>query len=162
MPRLLFGEVFFSHSLNPSEIIALIKRERISVVAAVPRQLETLREKIEHDYASRGELERFRRRFESSEGKHFLRRWLIFRDVHRLFGWKFWAFVSGGATLDEETEEFLAAAGIRGRARLRDDRDGVARDGKPSVQGQTRLDRKGAPRAGTEVGRERRDTGARR
>ena len=112
VPRLLFGEVFFSHSLNPSEIIALIKRERISVVAAVPRQLETLREKIEHDYASRGELERFRRRFESSEGKHFLRRWLIFRDVHRLFGWKFWAFVSGGATLDEETENFWQRLGF--------------------------------------------------
>jgi long-chain acyl-CoA synthetase len=112
VPRLLFGEVFFSHSLNPSEIIALIKRERISVVAAVPRQLETLREKIEHDYVSRGELERFRRRFESSEGKHFLRRWLIFRDVHRLFGWKFWAFVSGGATLDEETENFWQRLGF--------------------------------------------------
>ncbi|HEX2490224.1 MAG TPA: AMP-binding protein [Blastocatellia bacterium] len=112
VPRLLFGEVFFSHSLNPSEIIALIKRERISVVAAVPRQLETLREKIEHDYSSRGELERFRRRFKSSEGKHFLRRWLIFRDVHRLFGWKFWAFVSGGATLDEETENFWQRLGF--------------------------------------------------
>jgi long-chain acyl-CoA synthetase len=112
VPRLLFGEVFFSHSLNPSEIIALIKRERISVVAAVPRQLETLREKIEHDYASRGELEMFRQRFESSEGKHFLRRWLIFRDVHRLFGWKFWAFVSGGATLDEETENFWQRLGF--------------------------------------------------
>jgi long-chain acyl-CoA synthetase len=112
VPRLLFGEVFFSHSLNPSEIVALIKRERISVVAAVPRQLETLREKIEHDYASRGELERFRRRFGSSEGKHFLRRWLIFRDVHRLFGLKFWAFVSGGATLDEETENFWQRLGF--------------------------------------------------
>ncbi len=112
VPRLLFGEVFFSHSLNPSEIIALIKRERISVVAAVPRQLETLREKIEHDYASRGESERFRRRFESSEGKHFLRRWLNFRDVHRRFGWKFWAFVSGGATLDEETEAFWQRLGF--------------------------------------------------
>ena len=112
VPRLLFGEVFFSHSLNPSEIIATIKRERISVVAAVPRQLETLREKIERDYASRGELEKFRRRFESAEGKHFLKRWLIFRDVHRRFGWKFWAFVSGGATLDEETETFWRRLGF--------------------------------------------------
>ena len=112
VPRLLFGEVFFSHSLNPSEIIAAIKRERISVVAAVPRQLETFREKLERDYASRGESEKFRRRFESAEGKHFLKRWLIFRDVHRRFGWKFWAFVSGGATLDEETEAFWRRLGF--------------------------------------------------
>lgn len=112
VPRLLFGEVFFSKSLNPSEIIAMIKRERVSVVAAVPRQLETLREKIERDYASRGQLESFQRRFASSEGKHFLRRWLIFHDVHRRFGWKFWAFVSGGATLDEETETFWQRLGF--------------------------------------------------
>jgi long-chain acyl-CoA synthetase len=112
VPRLLFGEAFFAHSLNPSEIIAMIKRERISVVAAVPRQLETLREKIERDYASRGESEKFRLRFESAEGKHFLKRWLIFRDVHRRFGWKFWAFVSGGATLDEETETFWQRLGF--------------------------------------------------
>src|SRR5499426_144123 len=112
VPRLLFGEVFFSHLLNPSEIIATIKRERISVAAAVPRQLETLREKIERDYASRGELESFRRRLASAEGKHFLRRWLIFHDVHRRFGWKFWAFVSGGATLDDETEAFWRRLGF--------------------------------------------------
>jgi long-chain acyl-CoA synthetase len=112
VPRLLFGEVFFSHSLNPSEIIATIKRERISVVATVPRQLETLREKIERDYASRGELEKFRQRFASAEGKHFLRRWLIFHDIHSRFGWKFWAFVSGGATLDEETESFWQRLGF--------------------------------------------------
>jgi len=112
VPQLLFGEVFFSHSLNPSEIISLIKRERISVVAAVPRQLETLREKIERDYAARGQLEKFLRRFDQSRGKHVLRRWLIFRDIHRRFGWKFWAFVSGGATLDEETETFWQRLGF--------------------------------------------------
>jgi len=112
VPRLLFGEVFFQGLLNPSEIIAAVKRERISVIAVVPRQLETLREKIERDYAARGELEKFRRRFASAEGKHFLKRWWMFRDVHRRFGWKFWAFVSGGATLDEEVETFWQRLGF--------------------------------------------------
>jgi long-chain acyl-CoA synthetase len=112
VPRLLFGEVFFQNSFNPSEIIATIKRERVSVIAAVPRQLETLREKIERDYEAKGRLEDFRRRFAAAEGKHFLKRWLIFRDVHRKFGWKFWAFVSGGATLDEEIETFWQRLGF--------------------------------------------------
>src|SRR5262249_18691078 len=112
VPRLLFGEVFFQSHFNSSEIIATVKRERISVIAAVPRQLESLREKIERDYSSRGELEKFLGRFASAEGKHFLRRWWIFRDVHRHFGWKFWAFVSGGATLDEETESFWQRLGF--------------------------------------------------
>jgi long-chain acyl-CoA synthetase len=112
VPQLLGGEAFFQSSFNPSEIITNVKRERISVIAAVPRQLETLRDKIERDMAARGELEEFRRRFASAEGKHFLRRWWIFRDVHRRFGWKFWAFVSGGATLEEETESFWQRLGF--------------------------------------------------
>lgn len=111
-PRLLFGEVFFQSSFNPSEIIATVRRERISVIAAVPRQLETLREKIERDYEVRGRLGDFRRRFAAAEGRHFLKRWLIFRDIHRRFGWKFWAFVSGGATLDEEIETFWQRLGF--------------------------------------------------
>jgi long-chain acyl-CoA synthetase len=112
VPQLLGGEVFFQHSFNPAEIIATIKRERISVVAAVPRQLETLRDKIERDFAAKGRLEDFQRRFIEAEGKHFLKRWWIFRDVHRRFGWKFWAFVSGGATLEEETESFWQRLGF--------------------------------------------------
>lgn len=106
VPLLLGGETFFSHSLKPAEIIETIKREGISVAAAVPRQLETLREKIERDFAASGKLEDFRRRFAAADGKHFFRRWWTFRDVHSRFGWKFMAFVSGGATLDEQTETF--------------------------------------------------------
>src|SRR5262249_20097256 len=55
--------------------------------------------------------------FTTSKGKHFLHRWWIFRDIHRQFGWKFWAFISGGAALDKETEEFwgrLGYAAIQG------------------------------------------------
>jgi long-chain acyl-CoA synthetase len=112
VPQLLGGEVFFQSLLNPSEIIANVKREKISVIAAVPRQLETLREKIERDYALQGRLEEFKRRFDSAAGKHFLKRMWAFRDLHRRFGWKFWAFVSGGATLDEEIETFWQRLGF--------------------------------------------------
>ena len=55
--------------------------------------------------------------FRTSEGKHFLHRWWIFRRIHRQFGWKFWAFISGGAALDRDTEEFwgrLGYAAIQG------------------------------------------------
>ncbi|MFN8000575.1 MAG: AMP-binding protein [Acidobacteriota bacterium] len=106
VPRLLGGEVFFQASHNPSDIIATIKRERISVASVVPRQLETLRDKLERDFAARGALPDFQQRFARAEGKHFLHRWWMFRDLHRQFGWKFWAFVSGGATLNTEVETF--------------------------------------------------------
>src|SRR6185369_4348746 len=55
IPQLLGGEIFFQNSLNPSEIIDTVKKHRISVIVAVPRILETLRDKIERDYEARGE-----------------------------------------------------------------------------------------------------------
>ncbi len=48
----------------------------------------------------------FKQHSARAQGKHFLRRWWIFRRIRRQFGWKFWAFISGGATLDRTTEEF--------------------------------------------------------
>ncbi len=112
VPQLLAGEVHFQDSLNPSEIIATVKRERISVIAAVPRQLETLRDKLERDYAAQGRLEDFQKRFARAAGEHFFKRWWRFRAVHGRFGWKFWAFVAGGATLEEETESFWQRLGF--------------------------------------------------
>src|SRR5262245_6439378 len=112
VPQLLGGEVFLQTSLNPSKIIETVKRERISVMVTVPRVLEGLRERVERDYQASGELQRLRNEIESSENQHFLWRWWRFRRVHRMFGWKFWAFVSGGATLNSETEKFWRRLGF--------------------------------------------------
>jgi long-chain acyl-CoA synthetase len=117
LPPLLGGTVIFQEELKPSEIIGITRRERISVMVSVPRVLQSIKQKIERDLEDARKLENFRQLFRSSEGKHFLHRWWIFRRIHRLFGWKFWAFISGGATLDSETEEFwgrLGYAAIQG------------------------------------------------
>ncbi len=117
LPPILGGTVIFQEELKPSEIIGTIRRERVSVLVSVPRVLQSLKQKIERDLEDRGKIERFRRRFRTSEGKHFLRRWWIFRDIRRQFGWKFWAFICGGAALDAETEQFwdrLGYAAIQG------------------------------------------------
>ncbi len=47
-----------------------------------------------------------------ARGHHPLRRWWDFRAIHAMFGWKFWAFISGGATLNPETEEFWDRLGF--------------------------------------------------
>ncbi|MGA7300118.1 MAG: AMP-binding protein [Candidatus Sulfotelmatobacter sp.] len=117
LPPILGGTVIFQEELKPSEIIGTIRRERVSVLVSVPRVLQSLKQKIERDLEDRGRIESFRRRFRTSEGKHFLRRWWIFRDIRRQFGWKFWAFICGGAALDAETEQFwdrLGYAAIQG------------------------------------------------
>jgi long-chain acyl-CoA synthetase len=117
LPQLMGGTVIFQEALKPSEIIATVRRERVSVIVAVPRVLQSLKEKIERDLESEGQIEQFRRTFRAAEGKPFLRRWWIFRRIHHQFGWKFWAFISGGAALDRDTEEFwgrLGYAAIQG------------------------------------------------
>lgn len=112
VPPLLGGSVIFHDSFNPSEIMRTIKDEKVSVLVAVPRLLEGLKEKIERDFEIAGQLQDFRRRHQDSEGLHFLRRWWRFRRVHRQFGWKFMAFISGGAALDSETEVFWRRMGF--------------------------------------------------
>ena len=112
LPPLLGGAVFFQETLKPAEVINTIRRERISVLVAVPRILQSLKEKIERDLEQSGQLNSFLRQCAAAEGKHFLRRWWIFRRIHRHFGWKFWAFISGGASLDRETEAFWGLLGF--------------------------------------------------
>ena len=117
LPQIMGGTVIFQEALNPAEVIGTVRRERVSVLVAVPRMLQSLKEKIERDLADEDHLAKFQHHFRTSEGKHFLHRWWIFRRVHRKFGWKFWAFISGGAALDRVTEEFwgrLGYAAIQG------------------------------------------------
>ncbi len=117
LPPLLGATVIFQQELKPSEVMNTIRRERVSVLVTVPRVLQSLKQKIVHDVEDHGETESFRRRFQAAEKRHFLRRWWMFRAIRRQFGWKFWAFISGGAALDSETEEFwdrLGYAAIQG------------------------------------------------
>jgi long-chain acyl-CoA synthetase len=117
LPPLLGGTVIFQEELKPSEIVRTIHRERVSVLVSVPRVLQSLKQKIERDLEDAGKIEKFREKFRGSSGKHFLHRWWIFRAIHRQFGWKFWALISGGAALDADTEEFwgrLGYAAIQG------------------------------------------------
>jgi long-chain acyl-CoA synthetase len=112
IPQLLGATVIFQDSLNPTEVVRTIKREKASVLVAVPRMLESLREKITRDQQGANEHARFQRDFREAEGQHFLRRWWRFRKIRREFGWKFWALISGGAALDAETEQFWGRLGF--------------------------------------------------
>lgn len=117
LPSLLGGTVIFQEELKPSEVMHTMKRERVSVLVSVPRVLQSLKQKVERDLEDHEQIARFWTRFAAAKDKHFLHRWWIFRRIRRQFGWKFWAFISGGAALDSETEEFwhrLGYAAIQG------------------------------------------------
>jgi long-chain acyl-CoA synthetase len=112
IPQIMGSTVIFHDTLNPSEIIHTIKKERVSVLVTVPRMMETLREKIERDQDLRGALHKFKKSFEKARGEHFITRWWRFRSIHRQLGWRFWAFISGGASLSMEAELFWGRLGF--------------------------------------------------
>ena len=112
IPQILGSTVVFQDTLNPSGILQTIKRERISALITVPRILEAMRDKVERDIESEGALQTFQKEFRAADGEHFLRRWWRFRNIHRRFGWKFWAFISGGASLSPEVERFWERLGF--------------------------------------------------
>lgn len=106
IPSLLGGTVHFQDSFKPTDIITTIKSERISVLVAVPRVVESLKNKLRDDMGPYIE-----KNWARAENEHFLKRWWRFRKIRRRFGWKFWAIISGGAALDQNTEEFWRRLG---------------------------------------------------
>lgn len=111
IPQLLGAEVYFRESYKPSQIIAEIKKQRINVVVTVPRVLETLREKVASDDVASGKNRLSAAQLAAADEHHFLRNWWTFRDLRRRFGWRFWAFITGGATLETDTETFWRRLG---------------------------------------------------
>src|ERR1700724_2186153 len=106
IPPLLGGIVHFQDSFKPTDIITAIKSERISVLVAVPRVVESLKNKLRDDLGAYID-----KNWDRAEKEHFLIRWWRFRKIRRRFGWKFWAIISGGAALDQNTEEFWRRLG---------------------------------------------------
>lgn len=111
LPQVFGATVAFMDTLNPAEVIREVHSERISVLVAVPRLIESLRGQLERDIEARGQTAKFRRNFDQAAHEHFLPRWWRFRKIRRPFGWKFWAMVSGGAALPSETETFWTRLG---------------------------------------------------
>src|SRR5262249_25407933 len=104
VPPLLGASIAFEQSTNPAEVIRNVRRERATALIAVPRMLDLLKAGMEREFQARGKSQWLQRRLEKANGRKFLRRAWMFRQIHRRFGWKFWAFISGGAALGSETE----------------------------------------------------------
>ena len=106
VPPLMGAELHFEARLVARELVEKIKRERISVLAAVPRVLDLLQV---HALERIPNLEA---RVQAANKMKAWQRWWHFRDVHRAFGLKFWAFVCGGASLSAEAEQFWQRLGF--------------------------------------------------
>jgi long-chain acyl-CoA synthetase len=112
VPPLLGTTVVFENSVHPSEILRTIKREHATLLIAVPRMLDLLRSAIEREIDSRGWRSWFDKNYAAAGAQPFLLRAWRFRRIHRLFGFRFWAFISGGAALAGDTEVFFKRLGF--------------------------------------------------
>ncbi len=111
IPMMIGRTVILINSLNPSYIKKVMKEEKVWILIAVPRILAALRDLAIGEFNKDGE-ENFQKLFKSSEGKKLLSRIWTFRRIHRIFGWRFWGIVVGGAALDKELEDFWARMGM--------------------------------------------------
>jgi long-chain acyl-CoA synthetase len=100
IPLFLEGSVAFTTEMHPSKLIRFIHDHRISVVVCVPRILENLK----HEIQRQGVTE--------PRSIGLIRTMWRHRKIHQTFGWKFWAFVVGGAQVDPELEEFWKGLGF--------------------------------------------------
>jgi len=112
VPPLIGGTVLFLDSIKPSDIVKTIRQNRVSVLITVPRFLSSLREMLEGEMRASTPQSATLSELEAAGREHFARRWWRFRGIHSRFGWKFWAIISGGATLDHEDEEFWRRLGF--------------------------------------------------
>jgi long-chain acyl-CoA synthetase len=106
IPPVLGAELHFSARLEPSRMVESLKREQINVLIAVPRVIGLLRAHLLSEDAALGaDVERV-------SALPVWKRWWKLRRVHRRLGWRFWALISGGATLPPDLESFWRAIGV--------------------------------------------------
>jgi long-chain acyl-CoA synthetase len=111
IPPMLPGTVIFMRGFNPSEIVALVKKHRASVIVSVPKILDVLKDHVARAFA--GESADVARALQPSRNKeHVAVRWWRYRNIHRAFGMKFWAFVVGAAPLDGTLEAYWSELGF--------------------------------------------------
>ncbi len=110
IPPIFRAEVHFESKLVAPRLIETIQRERISVLAAVPRVFALLKTHLEASIPNLAV--RVAESRSKPAGKFGWKRWWWFRRVHRAFGFKFWALISGGGALSPSVEEFWNALGF--------------------------------------------------
>jgi len=106
VPPIFAGEVHFEERLVAPRLVETIKRERISVLAAVPRVLALLKAHLELKFPE------LAARTASIDNLKPAGRWWRYRKIHHAFGLKFWALISGGGALAGPLEQFWNALGF--------------------------------------------------
>jgi long-chain acyl-CoA synthetase len=106
VPPIFAAELHFEDRLAAPRLVETIRNERISVLAAVPRVLALLKTHLELTNPELAE------KIAASADIGAAKKWWRFRKIHRTFGLKFWALISGGGALPGPLEQFWNALGF--------------------------------------------------
>ena len=153
IPPIFAAEVHFETRLVAPRLVDTIKRERISVLAAVPRVMALLMTHLEHTKPG------LARRVAASKGIKAWKRWWVFRDVHRTLGLQVLGIDFGRRCARRSAGAVLECAWIRRGAGLRHDGDNGADHTESSVSRGERHNRQAAAGTGSEDRSGRRSDG---
>jgi long-chain acyl-CoA synthetase len=106
IPPLLGGAAVFMLELSAGPIIETIRRERVSVLVSVPKLLSNLEHEVERKFHPSAVIPKL------TGIPGIIERWWRFRRIHRAVGFKFWAFIVGGAEVSAPVESFWARLGF--------------------------------------------------
>ena len=162
LPSIMAGTVIFQESLEPSEVMQTIRRERVSVLVAVPRMLQSLKDKA-RKRSGKGREGRRPSAPDSGVRKAgpFLRRALDLPAICTVG----WAGNSGHSFRVARrwitTRKNLESLGICSDSGIWAYRDYFAGERESSISPGERIDRENSARSGSEIGAGWRNLGSR-
>lgn len=108
------GRICYCHSLYPQDIAQIMREKKVTLMITVPLFLKILKGSIEKEVQRSGTLQKrlFQVAFRIARWVpvHFLKKFLFYK-VHKQFGGRLRAFISGGAPLDPEVATFFDRLG---------------------------------------------------
>src|SRR5574344_2112993 len=107
--------IYYSKSLKPKDIFAIMQEKQITFMVVVPAFLKLMKSGIESDISKMSPFAKtmFAFRYELAKfiPLHRIRK-LLFSTIHKKFGGKFRGCISGGAPLDIHVGKFFENIGV--------------------------------------------------
>lgn len=109
-PLSLGCTIVYIQGIRPNLIFKTLKEERITNIILVPRLLKLFADGIKREFANKGLTNLFNRLLMIDSS--LISKKVLFYPVHKKFGMHFQYFVSGGAPLPEELDDFWDRMGF--------------------------------------------------
>jgi long-chain acyl-CoA synthetase len=110
IPISLGLSVVFVRSCHPTHLLRTIRDNRITLLSTVPRVLTLLTRALQAHSYGRHRQGTLGSRL-SHERRNWMRRHILFTQLNRLVGYRFWVILVGGAALSEDDERFWRQTG---------------------------------------------------